>query len=350
MRKSTIAKCFSIAFVVLLFLFCHNQTYSQKNAKNSQNQQPQTNTSVQIAPTPTLLPTVEPTKEQLNTVESNRESLQPNEKPEEKAKTLEIFLAVLTLIFVATQATFAVLAWRVMRGQANTMGKQAETMEIQAVAMKDQNDIMQTQTKTMDLQHASIKQQAQTMNEQAETMNKQFGIMQDQTKLMEETLEETRKTIIENYRTFKIANRAYLGMKKADLEQKIEVGKFTKAIIEFTNTGNTPAMAVRGRQAIGFMEANLSKMSPLSFKEGEFGSSVNVFKDGVHNFDICDNEPMDEETMESFRKGKYWLYVRVKIEYKDVFNELHTTNFCAFHRFVDEGTRLNAHSIGNESD
>jgi hypothetical protein len=222
-------------------------------------------------------------------------------------------------------------------------------MEAQSITMKDQNDIMKIQTEAMNSQLTFIEKQAQKMNEQAETMNKQFSIMQDQTKLMEETLEENRKTIIENYRTFQIMNRAYVGLDTAELEQEIKVGEFPVAAIECINKGNTPASAVKAVNAIGFIDANISKMPPLSFKKGEIGSSVDVFKGAVLNFFVHAKEPVDEETIEFFRKGKYWLYVWGRIEYKDAFNELHTTNFCAFHRF-GEGTRLNIHSIGNESD
>jgi len=139
MRKSTIAKCFSLAFVFLLFLFSQNETYSQRNTNNSQNKQNQANANIQITPTPTQLPTVEPTKEQLKTIESNTESPNQTEKPEEKTKTLEIVLSLLTLVLIVAQATFAAFQWRIMRRQSITMNKQAEIAQGQLEVMREAN-------------------------------------------------------------------------------------------------------------------------------------------------------------------------------------------------------------------
>lgn len=49
-------------------------------------------------------------------------------------------------------------------------------------------------------------------------------------------------------------------------------------------------------------------------------------------------------------KRELWFYVWGVFEYKDVFGELHQTNYCLFQRYDGEDkTRLGAYSKGNEA-
>jgi hypothetical protein len=343
-------------FIVFTFCFAHsfvsgqNNPQSQNNSNDSQSEQPKTNQNVTITePVKVLL---EPDTEQIESEKGYKARQEQRDETNALWNRAGVIINSLLFILVLIQAYFSLRALNQMQRQASTMEKQAETMQGQLKIAEKQSGTMIWQAKTMkgqldvmEEQSRAMSEQVETMREQSEKMNNQLSIMQDQTKLMEETLEETRKTIEENNRTFKIGNRAYVNVCKAYLSDEIGLGKTVEAVIEMVNKGNTPAWVERVVCQPALADANLSEIRK---PEKKASSSASVLRDGTFNAGAIIG-PVDKEEMQAFESGESWIYVFGAIEYKDLFDEWHTTNFCLYQKYGD-GTRLNIYRIGNESD
>jgi hypothetical protein len=115
--------------------------------------------------------------------------------------------------------------------------------------------------------------------------------------------------------------------------------------IDFRNSGQTPAYAIKTWRAIGTSRKPL--LEPLAPPpDGVRDTDVALGIGAKQSMKIEKSSPISQRESDEWGAGTAALYVWGKVEYSDVFKKQHFTNFCLY----ESGGKMNYSPIGNDAD
>jgi hypothetical protein len=131
----------------------------------------------------------------------------------------------------------------------------------------------------------------------------------------------------ENVRTFRLDQRAWVGVKEIILRGQMRPGSELFAVIQQQNTGKTPALEVTINHTVTYKKPTKELLDKFP-KIGTFGK-IAMAPNGTFASVQIFSLNLNEAEIKKINEGNPYVYGR--IFYKDVFGESHQTWFCSFY-------------------
>jgi hypothetical protein len=139
---------------------------------------------------------------------------------------------------------------------------------------------------------------------------------------METTAQKASDSLKENRAASRVDQRAWLGVKDIKLGTPLKIGQKVDIEINSVNSGKTPALDVR----MTSLSMGINKVQPATTSSPDSG----VVAPG-NNQMLFGSAELSDTGINFLLAAKVKLYVRGRIEYKDIFGASHTTTFCAYY-------------------
>ena len=145
--------------------------------------------------------------------------------------------------------------------------------------------------------------------------------------------------------------RAWVGLRRAQLEAPIRRDQPIAAIIEMRNTGPVPALRLTQRTVVAVTNFYPLSLDEVGEKPGDYlNSAVDLLPDTPLEA-RREIPPINETEFAMQPEGSLYVYLIGKTFYTDVSGEDHETSFCFFRRESEPaGVELHACETGNSMD
>jgi hypothetical protein len=268
-------------------------------------------------------------------------SQQTFEEDRSTQRELTWFTGVLACVGVL-QLIVMFLTWLIYRRQAHEMRRQRHEMRRQRHVMLRQWKSMGEQAVLMERQLKGIEKAGEQTSKQLEIAERNVAVMEGQLKEMQSAGKQTAELIAHSNRSTKLEQRAWIQtlnpvMVSANADNPVQ------GTLIFRNGGRTPALKVKAFCSVVALNSGESVDGVLE-KSAYINPIIPSLGSGYVDIPKTDISIHDWNEVLS---GKIKYFILGTVNYDDIFNVHHWTNFCYV---IEKDGTFRPHEEHNEID
>lgn len=174
------------------------------------------------------------------------------------------------------------------------------------------------------LQWGEMRGTVTQMQEAGKQTDKLLEQVTNQSKAARDNADAAKKTIEIAQENIRLDQRAWVGIKGGILKGEIKQGQKLSFVVEFQNTGRTPALDVIATTGYNFIYPTKQRVMSGRSQDLSGGSVASP------NFTFTISRDFSEKDVQRL-ENKEAIFVYGMITYRDIFNNKHTTYFCTYY-------------------